>query len=272
MQKFIRRLFRQVGSSLANRRVWLLSGISLLGTIAGELVKDRFYSGINKWLEDRKDKIMEFAKPMLLWILDHPPIWPILVFTGIILHAYRRSLQEQERSPVLSLSVAVAPSSVSVSLEKPQHNVKFVGFKFIHDEPFRIAALRFQNVPTPGKLMGKFESPRLRVIYYEGSTGQEIADMCPIIWWDDKDGVIDISADGRDADLASYFEGKWTASEQNEPADNYDSWHQLNSVELPVGEIRIEAYLTGQYGLLSIPKVTGVFTLNKDGSASFTQG
>jgi len=100
-------------------------------------------------------------------------------------------------------------------------------------------------------------------------TGQEIADLCPIVWWDDKEGMTDISADGRNAQIASYFQGKWTANEQNEPAEDYDSWHQLNSVELPAVEIRIVAYLTGQYGALSVPEVTGVMTLKEDGIASF---
>jgi len=63
---------------------------------------------------------------------------------------------------------------------KPQHNVQCVGFKAISDDPiFTIAALIFRNVPT-GKLLGKFTAPRLRVIYYDNSTGLEIANMCPI--------------------------------------------------------------------------------------------
>jgi hypothetical protein len=151
--------------------------------------------------------------------------------------------------------------------EKPQHNVKFVGFKFIHDELFRIAVLRFQNVPIPGKLMGKFEGPVLRVIYYEGSTGQEIADMCPMQWWDDKDDVMDISAEGRDANIASCFEGKWSAYETYPDDDTLQS--QLHSVVLPAGEIRIIANLSGGQSNLPVVTVTGVLTLREDGTASF---
>jgi hypothetical protein len=154
-------------------------------------------------------------------------------------------------------------------LDKPLHNVQFVGFKFIHEEPFRIAALIFKNVPTLGRLLGKFESPRLRVIYCENSTGQEIADMCPAQWWDEKDGIDDISAGGRNAVVASCFEGKWTALSINEPPQDFDAWHKLNSVELPTGKIRIVAALSGKDGQLSIGTVTGVLTLETDGTASF---
>jgi hypothetical protein len=154
-------------------------------------------------------------------------------------------------------------------LDKPLHNVQFVGFKFIHDEPFRVATLCFQNVSNAGKLLGKFERPRLRVIYYEHSTGQEIADMCPVQWWDEKDGIDDISAEGRNAVVASCFEGKWTALEINEPPEDFDSWNKLRSVELPAGKIRIVAALSGKEGRLSSKSVTGILTLETEGTASF---
>jgi hypothetical protein len=155
--------------------------------------------------------------------------------------------------------------------DKPVHNVRFIGFKFIDEEPFRIATLGYKNVPKGKTLLGKFESPRLRVVYYEGSTGQEIADMCPLQWWDKEEGVNDISAEEGFAVIASYFEGKWTASELNEPSEDYDAWHQLNSASLPVGKIRIVTSLSGREGRISGESITGVLTLGMDGTASFTK-
>jgi hypothetical protein len=168
----------------------------------------------------------------------------------------------------LPKELAALPAPQQNRLVKPQHNVRCVGFKYIDSDPFKIAALRFQNVPT-GKPIGKFEWPRLRVIFYQNSTGQEVADMCPIEWWDEKDGVTDISAEGRDADVASFFEGKWTASETY--SDENTLQIRLHSEELPFGEIRITAILTGGFGNLQIPHITGVLILGEDGTASFVR-
>jgi hypothetical protein len=162
---------------------------------------------------------------------------------------------------------------VKSGLDKSSHNVQFVGFKFIHDEPFRIATLGFQNVPNAGKPIGKFKRPRLRVIYYEYSTGQEIEDMYSVQWWDEKDGIDDISAKGRNAVVASYFEGKWRIIEGDEhPITNLDldsPPYEPRSVELPFGETRIIAILSCNYNDSPVVTTTGMLTLGEDGSASF---
>jgi len=188
------------------------------------------------------------------------------------LDASNETVLEPPNVPVYGGAISSARTSlpapqVQSRLIKPKHNIQCVGFKLIKSEPFVIAALCFQNVPTPGKLMGKFEWPRLRVIYYEHSTGQEIADMAPIQWWDKKDGIIDISAEGRDADIASYFEGKWTASEIYSDENTLQS--RLHSEDLPNGEIRINALLSGEYNNQPVAQVTGILTLGEDGTASF---
>lgn len=174
-------------------------------------------------------------------------------------------------------TTAVRPSlpapPVESAIVKPRHNVQCVGFKAISDDPFTIAALIFRNVPN-GKLLGKFTAPSLRVIYYDNSTGLEIADMCPTQWWNSEgeNGPREIDANEHYADVASFFEGKgeWRAYELNEPlGDELYSQIELNSVELPAGEYRIIAMLSGEYRNLSIPQVTGVLTLGEDGTASF---
>jgi hypothetical protein len=110
---------------------------------------------------------------------------------------------DENRAMRLQIEELKANSSGQLSLQapqaqgrliKPQHNVQYVGFKLIPDDPFTIAALCFQNVPIPGQLMGKFEYPRLRAIYYENSTGQEIADMGPLQWWNFEHNFGEIAA------------------------------------------------------------------------------
>lgn len=199
----------------------------------------------------------------------------VLGIAGVVWAVFRRRIAEVwpwhqlrvVRAEIARVEQENAETRKRLGLNKPQHNVQCVGFKYIECEPFKIAALRFQNVPVPGKLMGKFEWPRLRVIFYENSTGQEIADLAPVQWWDDKDGIMDISAEGRDADIASYFEGKWTASETY--SDEHTLQPRLHSVDLPAGDIRIIAILSGQHGALPVPQVTGILTLGEDGTASF---
>ena len=175
-------------------------------------------------------------------------------------------------APIDSLPVQLTPKPADSGWTKPAHNVQCVGFKAISDPPFTIAALIFRNVPN-GKLLGKFRYPRLSVTYYDNSTGLEIVYMCPMLWWNQYEDVpAEIDASESYSQVALYCEGKWKAYELNEPRDDdlYPK-DRLNSVELPAGEFRIVAVLSGDYGSLSIPQVTGVLTLGKDGNASFVR-
>jgi hypothetical protein len=52
-------------------------------------------------------------------------------------------------------------------LVKPPHNVQYVDFVVFEDEVFITATLCFQNVPDSGRLLGKFERPYSRVLYYD---------------------------------------------------------------------------------------------------------
>ena len=47
-------------------------------------------------------------------------------------------------------------------LDKSSYNVQFVNFKLLHWEVFSFACLHFQNVSVAGKLLGKFDHPRLK--------------------------------------------------------------------------------------------------------------
>jgi hypothetical protein len=189
----------------------------------------------------------------------------------------RRQSDEERRAVLLQIeelktnssgqSFLPAPS-VQRSLVKPPHNVQCTGFTVFTNDDFITATLCFQNVPN-GKLLGKFEMPRLRVIYYDKPTGEELADVYPTEWWSDSgDTPTDIGAQEQYALVASFFRehGTWKALEIDE--DDLDLSPRLNSVQLPAGDLHIIASLSGT-NKLWIPPVEGVLTLGEDGSASF---
>ncbi len=202
----------------------------------------------------------------------------VLMIGGVLWAVFRKRVAEispwnKLRGKEAQLAQALLVNSelrAKSGLDKSSHNVQCVGFKAISDPPFTTATLIFRNVPN-GQLLGKFQFPRLRVIYYDHSTGLEIADLCPLLWWGQyEDAPSEIGASETYAQVALFFEGKWKAYELNEPRENdFHPKHGTNSIELPAGELRIVAMLSGEYRNLSIPQVRGVLTLKEDGSASF---
>jgi hypothetical protein len=146
------------------------------------------------------------------------------------------------------------------------HNVQFTGFVPFDDDDFVTATLSFRNVPN-GKLLGKFERPRLRVIYYNQSTGEEIADMSPAEWWNGSGIVSDIGSQEECAVVASFTKGlkMWRAVELYE---NESTGLSLRSEQLPTGEIHIVASLIGANDV-HVPTIRGTLTLSEDGSVSF---
>ena len=266
--------FRWLLSHLKDRKVWIPLAVAAIGRGLLELANDRFYGAINAWLDAHKGWIMECVKPVLLWILNHPITWPALVIGGMFIHASSLRFYRSPQPVVVGVpaSPAVPPESITDGWTKPPHNVQCVGFTVFMNDDFITATLGFQNVPT-GKLLGKFEMPRLRVIYYDHQTGEELADRCPIVWWSDSgDPPAEIGVREQYAEIASFFkeELKWSAHQSNEPSEDFDSWHQLNSVELPAGDIRIIARLSGARSL-RIPPVEGILTLRENGDASFVR-
>jgi len=173
-------------------------------------------------------------------------------------------LKEIEALPV--------PRSLQITLDKPQHNVQYSGFEVsgFDDESISQAYLLFQNLRmSPDQLLGKFEWPRLRFIYYDNSTGQEIADLVPLLWSDSENGPPEITATGSNALIASYYGAKWHACEIIEPTEDYAPRNKYHWIDLPVGEVRIDAHLSGNYGNSPSVTVNGLLTLRQDGTASF---
>lgn len=178
----------------------------------------------------------------------------------------------KERFPPLNRVRTGVSSIPTGDFAKPQHNVQCVGFELISDGPLSIASLCFQNVSMPGRLMGRFEHPRLRVIYYAASTGQEIADMCPLQWYGTEDRPSEINAAVSHAQIATFLAVAevWRLFEVNQPSDEFDDSPKLRYLEVPAGEYRIVATLSGSYDPhLQVKPVFGVLTLKEDGTASF---
>ena len=134
------------------------------------------------------------------------------------------------------------------------------------DKDFIIATLSFRNVPN-GKLLGKFNEPLLRVVYYDLSTGGEVADMGRAEWWnEERNPLTEIGAQEQYAIVASLFkvDMMWNALEL---VEDEAVGLKLHSVKLPVHKLHIVASLSAYS--LRIPPVEGILTLGEDGSASF---
>jgi hypothetical protein len=62
----------------------------------------------------------------------------------------------------------------------------------------------------------------------------------------------------------------WRLFEVNEPSEDFDDRHRLRHIEVPAGEYRIIARLSGSYDpQLQIKTVFGILKLREDGTASF---
>jgi hypothetical protein len=189
---------------------------------------------------------------------------------------YRQCKEEKE---VLSIQIAElkanggqlslpAPAPQS-TLVKPKHNVEWVGFTLFTNDDFITATFCFRNVPN-GKLLGKFEMPRLRVLYYDHSTGEEIADIFPTEWWSESGHIPpEIGTQERYALVGLFFrgDGTWKAV-QFDDSDDLDSMYKVHPVELHAGAFHIKASLSGTNNVRIMP-VEGILTLGEDGTASF---
>lgn len=203
------------------------------------------------------------GKHWYVW-LSYAALGTVLIPIGILWAVFRKRIAVFWNKR-FGKEKAVALSAVT----KPTHNVQFVGFEQLDDDHFNAAVLVFRNVPN-GKLLGKFLAPRLRVIYYHDSTGQEIDDFYSVNWRDEEEGIEDISAAGRKAGLASFF-NKWRVAGED-GITRGSPFDLRRSIELPAGKLRIVATLYGNYVSSSpVLTVTGVLTLGEDGSASFSK-
>lgn len=153
-------------------------------------------------------------------------------------------------APVQNIFLPAAPTKP----EPPDHNVQCLGVT-IQDSTVTIG---FQNVLTPGKLVGDFRHARLRVEYRMESTGQEWETIFPARWACYEQGDVQIGIVPQYAFLAGHYHTE-------------KEWYGLNAedrIRLPIGAWKIRATLIGE-GNLSLPPYEGILTLSKDGTATF---
>lgn len=201
----------------------------------------------------------------LAWLLSHP--W-------MRRHVYARAaIFPSSQFPVMPLP--------EPHRGKPTHNVQFVGFKHIIPDPklpgLAFAALCFRNIEIPNQTLGEFRSARLRVDYYQESTGEEITSVFPVRWFDLDTPAISIGVIMRCAVIASCIGNDWATDYWAEVPINPALEHGFGGTEykraystLPLGRIKIAATLFGEQ-YLSIPRIEGILTLGEEGVAAFKQ-
>jgi hypothetical protein len=228
-------------------------------------------------------------KTCLLWIIQTPIIWPVVVVCFILLHAWvetmRRSrlvLCEHESVQLPPVSLPRREPQINTGPARIKHNVQFVGFRRIQiDSDFpdlALATLCFENALIPEKPVADFHFARLQVNYSDFSTGEALADVFLSRWHDSPDAPIDICAGRKQcAIIASSIGSKWATDSLIDTPINLaleygfgGSEYRHESVPLPLGRIKVKATLIGTHNL-SIPPIKGILTLGEDGAASFMQ-
>jgi len=169
------------------------------------------------------------------------------LFIALVLPPSSGSSSRRRRYVSSSTDTAASTKAREASAQRPVSR-----FKQLDGEHFRAATLVFRNVPN-GKLLGKFSSPRLRVIYYDYATGQEIDDFYSVGWWDEEEEDIDdINAEGRNAIIAAFFD-EWRVGGEDSPVaslsfeNEYRPQDRGLSLVPPFGKIRIVATFFGNY-------------------------
>ncbi len=208
---------------------------------------------------------------------DHRPwlgygtVAVVLIVSGVVWIAFRKRIENLWDK----LRKKETLKAKEVVLQKPKHNVQFVGFNLVTESLFTAARFNFRNVPN-GNLLGKFEKPRLSVAYYKSSTGEELDSFYALHWYDEGEEKSDIDATGRSVTVAM-FTDKWIVGGEDNPAswkfvrDDDKPIDVQRSIDLPFGELRIVAKLFGGYVDSPVLTITGVLTLGSDGSASFSK-
>lgn len=217
---------------------------------------------------------MDQINPVLLWILDHPITWPVIVFCFCVAIG---SWLERKR-PLVAVPDGIQPSPfpVPTSAEgkpaSPKHNVQCIGFKRIEIDPqfpdLSMAALCFQNVPVSGEPIGEFGYARLKVDYHIPSTGERITEVFPAKWFDCHGPSVRIDVTTKCALIALCIGSKWTADRIIEDSEDWRGEFRVECVDLPLGQIKIVATLLGEHNL-SIAPVVGILTLGENGAATF---
>lgn len=85
LKRWLRELRAKKGSYLKalliGAAVWIVHGS----------LEHRFFTIFNDWQDAHLGVVMEWLKPIILWFVTTPIVWPILVVCGILAHSYWRS-------------------------------------------------------------------------------------------------------------------------------------------------------------------------------------
>jgi hypothetical protein len=266
-QRFLQSLRASFNRPLA----WLIFFLGLIFWFIGELAKDRLISGVNRWIDVKAGKDpMETIHPYILWILDHPITWPVIVFAAILVHAYWRSIHHAEFATELNAIVPSSPASQGtgrIANLGPKHNVECIGV--IAGE--KAAKIGFVNVEIPDQEIGNFRNARVRIRYILASSGEEVALVFPARWIGSDEDEVSVEFVPRYAALAVYIGNRWHGVRTVEvftPQSEIESYFRRELMPLPSGALRIEATLIGEKNL-SLKPFMGILTLGEDGAASF---
>jgi hypothetical protein len=116
MRGIIERWLKQ----LRNKKGWYLVALLLGGVvwfIFGSL-EHRFFTYVNDWQDAHTGVAMGLSREILLWLIDHPIIWPVVFVCGILGHAYWKSHRDKasEEAPE-SMSAPALESSATPNFE-----------------------------------------------------------------------------------------------------------------------------------------------------------
>jgi hypothetical protein len=250
-------------------RAWTLVGVTLLGQIALGLAADRFYGSINRWLDSNRGWVMEHTKPVLLWILDHPLVWLVIILGGMVVLEF--SLRFYRSLQLAAVGVPSFPSVTPIVEPKPprpSHNVQCLGV----EAGEKAARIGFINVVTPNQEVGNFHRARLKVRYSLAHSGKEVALVFPARWIGSDEDEISVEFVPQYAVLAVYVSNQWHGVKTVEvftPQSEIESYYRRELTPLPNAHLRIEATLIGENNLSLVP-FTGILALGENGTASFS--
>ena len=163
MEDRLRRLLEQIGIEIKTKKGWGNLLIGGLLWVVIESLQHRLIAAFNDWQDDHKENSMEYSKTLILWIIDHPYTWLVIVVAAILVHSYWRSgkqgspSSQPEPKPLVTASDSsdFAPSSID-----PRVIIEFLDER--KDQPYKKTALMLTNAGGSEALDVQIESIQLR--------------------------------------------------------------------------------------------------------------
>jgi len=212
---------------------------------------------------------MEHARPLLLWILDHPLVWLVIMFGGMALLEFSVGFYRSLQLAPAGMPLPAPPPKADSKPSRPNHNVQCLGVTAGE----KAAQIGFRNAEIPNQEIGNFHSARLRIRYtLAESPENEVALVYPARWIGSDEDRISIGFVPQFAVIAVYVGEQWhgvSTVEVFTPQSEIESYYRRELTPLPNAQLRIEATLIGDDNLSLVP-FTGILTLGGNGVASFS--